>query len=107
MGSSAKQEHRWRKNLFAANSDVSDRKRELEAAFMERGIRKPCLKPEPAAARRQVRAWMRRNVSGFDSATHLTEAANAALKLPPGAMDGAHWIWDEAMLALESCGRVA
>lgn len=46
---------------------------------------------------------MRNNADGFGSATQLAEAANAALELPPGAMDDeTHWVWEEALAALYS-----
>jgi hypothetical protein len=45
---------------------------------------------------------MRRNVEGFESATELAEAANAALSLPAGAMDDdGHWVWEEALSAID------
>jgi hypothetical protein len=45
---------------------------------------------------------MRRNAEGFETATELAEAANAALRLPPEAMDDeGHWVWEEALSALE------
>ncbi len=45
---------------------------------------------------------MRRNAHEYECATMLAEAANAALDLPPGAMDDeVHWIWDEAVDAIE------
>ena len=48
-------------------------------------------------------SWMRNNADGFGSATQLAEAANAALELPPGAMDDeTHWVWEEALAALYS-----
>ena len=46
--------------------------------------------------------WMRRNAQEFETATELAEAANAALRLPPDAMDDeCHWVWEEALSALE------
>ena len=45
---------------------------------------------------------MRRNAEGFETATELAEAANAAMRLPPEAMDDeGHWVWEEALSALE------
>lgn len=45
---------------------------------------------------------MRRNAHDFECATSLAEAANIALDLPPDAMDdGVHWVWEEAVAALD------
>ena len=55
-----------------------------------------------AASRRQVRNWMRLNAEDYETETALAEAANIALTLPCGAMyDPDHWVWDEALNALE------
>ena len=57
-------------------------------------------------SRRQVRSWMRNNADGFDSATQFAEAANAAIDLPPDAMnDDTHWVWEEAVSA--RMGRIS
>lgn len=102
MSTSVRKENRWRKNLKAEN-DAADRiKREVEAAHMVRSPRPPTIAPAPNATKQQVRSWMRRTAPEFDTATELCEAANAALQLPPDAMDDeTHWIWDEAVSALE------
>lgn len=45
---------------------------------------------------------MRQNAQDFDAATQLAEAANVALDLPYDAMDDeTHWVWEEALDALE------
>ena len=98
---SVRQENRWRRTLQENNDRVSDRQREIEAAFMERKERKESVKPEPFASRRQVRSWMRANSDEYESMTELAEAANAALRIQDGALDDeAHWIWDEAYEAI-------
>lgn len=102
MSTSARKENRWKKTIQAENDMASKRQREAEAMFMERGPRPAPVPPPPSAARRQVKSWMRNNAEGFDSATELAEAANAALDLPLGAMDDeTHWVWEEAISALE------
>lgn len=99
---SVKQENRYRKLVISHGRTATDRQREVEAAFMERGTRKPAIPPPPSARRRDVRAWMRHNAEHYETATELAEAANAALRLPPEAMDdGGHWVWEEAISALE------
>ena len=99
---SVKQENRYRKWVIETGRAVTDRKREIEAATMERKPRPAVIPPKPNANRRQVRSWMRHNAQDFDSATQLAEAANAALDLPSGAMDDeTHWVWEEALSALE------
>ena len=98
---SVRQENRWRRTLQENNDRVSDRQREIEAAFMERKERKESVKPAPFASRRQVRSWMRANSDEYESMTELVEAANAALRIQDGALDDeAHWIWDEAYEAI-------
>lgn len=99
---SVKQENRYRKWVIETGRALTDRQREIEAATMERKPRPAAIPPKPNASRRQVRSWMRNNADEFDTATQLAEAANAALDLPPGAMDDeTHWVWEEAILALE------
>lgn len=103
MATSARKENRWKRNTQAANDAESDRRREVEAACMVRGPRPALVPPPPNHTRRQVRSWMRRNADdGFETATELAEAANAAMRLPPEAMDDeGHWVWEEAISALE------
>lgn len=103
MATSARKENRWKRNMQAANDAESDRGRMVEAACMARGPRPALASPPPTHTRRQVRSWMRRNADdGFETATELAEAANAALRLPPEAMDDeGHWVWEEAISALE------
>lgn len=99
---SVQQEHRYQKLVIAQGRVATDRQRLAEAMFMERGPRQALVPPQPNASRRQTRSWMRRNVEGFESATELAEAANAALDLPTGAMDDeGHWVWEEALSAIE------
>ena len=99
---SVKQENRYRKWVIETGRAVTDRQREIEAATMERKPRPVAALPKPNANRRQVRTWMRHNAQDFDAATQLAEAANAALDLPPDAMDDeTHWVWEEALSALE------
>ena len=99
---SVKQENRYRKWVIETGRAVTDRQREIEAATMERKPRPVAVPPKPNANRRQVRAWMRHNAQDFDTATQLAEAANAALCLPPDAMDDeTHWVWEEALSAIE------
>lgn len=99
---SVRQEHRYRKLVISQGRVATDRQREAEAACMVRGPRPAVVPPPPNHARRQVRSWMRRNAEGFETATELAEAANAALLMPPEAMDDeGHWVWEEALSALE------
>ncbi len=99
---SVRQEHRYAKLVIETSRAIDDRRREIEAATMVRGPTKPSIPPKKSASRREVRSWMRRNAHEYECATMLAEAANAALDLPPGAMDDeVHWIWDEAVDAIE------
>jgi len=103
MATSVKKENRWKRQLQASNDADSDSRCEVEAAFLVRGTRTAPVPSPQNHTRKQVRNWMRRNVGdGFETATELAEAANAALRLPPDSMDDdGHWVWEEAMLALE------
>ena len=102
MSTSVRKENRFKLNLQRANTQASDRQREIEAAFMERKERPASVKPATGVTRRQVRLWMRDNASDYDGMTQLVEAANATLRLPDGALDDeSHWIWDEAFEAFE------
>jgi hypothetical protein len=102
VATSARKENRWKKSVYAANDAISDRMREVEAAFMVRGPRPVAAPPIPNHTRSQVRAWMRSNSEGFDTATAIAEAANAALRLPAEAMDDdGHWVWEEALDAID------
>ena len=101
MATSAKKENRWKRNVQATNDSESARRRELEAATMVRGPRKPAIPPPPSARRRDVRLWMRENAAHFTSATELAEAANSVFRLPDGGLnDENHWAWDEAIEAI-------
>lgn len=102
MATSVKQENRYRNMVIQQNNAISRHQREMEAMLMERGPRPAVSGPKPSATRHQVRSWMRHNCEGYESATEIAEAANAALDLPSGAMDDeSHWVWDEALSALE------
>lgn len=105
---SVRQEHRYYRWVLETGRAVTDRRREIEAATMERKPRPAVSPPKQNATRRQVRVWMRQNVEGFESATQLAEAANAALDLPPGAMeDDTHWVWEEALSATDHCAATS
>lgn len=108
MATSVRKENRWRRQLYAQNSAVSDRLREIEILAMERSPRSPVAPPPcvVTAARREVRRWMRLNAEDYEGATQLAEAVNAALVLPENAMDGeTHWVWEEAFFAMEHKDR--
>ena len=99
---SVKQENRYRKLVISQGRVETDRQLLAEAMFMERFPRPVFAPPQPNASRRQVRSWMRKNADGFETATELAEAANAALDLPQFAMDDeCHWVWEEALSAIE------
>ncbi len=73
---------------------------------MDRHPRPPIPALELPAARRKVRAWMRLHAAEYETATSLAEGANAALSLPHGALDDeCHWIWDEAVSAINRTER--
>ena len=102
MGTSVRKENRWRRNVQDANDEIDRRRRCGEAIFMERKPRLAVVPPPPSANRRQVRSWMRNNAEDYECATTLAEGANAALDLPAGAIDDeTHWVWEEALSAIE------
>ena len=91
---SVRQENRYRKLVISQGRMATDRQREVEAACMVRGQRKPVIPPPPSARRRDVRLWMRHNAEHYETATELTEAANAVFRLPDGGLDDeTHWVW--------------
>ena len=99
---SVKQENRYTRLVISQGLEITDLQREIEAATMSRGQRRPAIPPPPNSTRRQVKIWMRRNARDFECATAIAEAANAALDLPSGAMnDEGHWVWEEAAAALD------
>lgn len=103
MSVSVKQEHRYARMVINAGRAITDRQREIEAATMVRGPRKPTVPPPPSARRRDVRAWMRHNAEHYETATELAEAANAIFRLPDGGLDDeTHWVWDEAADAIDA-----
>ena len=46
---------------------------------------------------------MRHNAEQYETATELAEAANAVFRLPDGGGldDETHWVWDEAIEAMD------
>ena len=100
---SVKQENRWRKHLHDEALDAERRRHAALCIGVNRPPRAPLEKVRSAttASRAKVRAWMRAAAEDYDTATALTEGANAALELPAGAMDDeSHWIWEEAIKAI-------
>ena len=103
MATSARKENRWKSQVQQQNDSADRLRREMEAAAMIRGPRKPAVSPGPTASRRQVRSWMRLNANEYECATQLAEAANIEFDLPgSGLEDETHWVWDEAADAIES-----
>lgn len=99
---SVAQENRWKRTVKETLYRRSDALRNQEAAFMDRKARPAVTPPLENHSRMQVRAWMRRNACEYENATCLAEAANAALRLPFGAMDDdAHWVWEESLSAID------
>lgn len=100
---SVRQENRYRNLVISQGRLATDRQREIEAATMARGPKKPAIPPPPSARRRDVRAWMRSNAEHYETATQLAEAANAIFRLPDGGLDDeTHWAWDEAAEAIDN-----
>lgn len=59
-----------------------------------------------AARRRDVRLWMRHNAGSYSTATELAEAAAEVFNLPDGGLDNeTHWVWDEAVEAINDAQR--
>lgn len=97
-----KSENRNSRRLWEEGHAKNDRARAIEAATMPRVIRPAYVPPVANATRAQVRAWMRSNAEDYECATALAEAANAAFSLPgDGLDDETHWVWDEALNAIE------
>lgn len=78
-----------------------------ESEILSRGPIKPQFIPAAPAdpARREVRSWMRRNGEEYETATEIVEACNVGMSLPIWWTDDPdHWVWDEAVLALDWFG---
>lgn len=99
---SVRQENRFKAQSLARVREADGLARQLEALrHQPRQQGQQGVEPG-STTKRQVRNWMRRNAADYAVATALAEAANIALSLPSGAMDDPnHWIWDEALDALE------
>jgi hypothetical protein len=96
---SVQQENRYRA-LVRRQTDAKTAQM-IPFAPPERGPRHQAEPPKQNLRRGQVRAWMRRNANGYETATNLAEAANASIDLPAGAMDDPeHWVWEEAIAAI-------
>lgn len=97
---SVKQENRWKKYLHEKNKEIERKEHDALALAIIRPAREPLATAKSTTATKaQVRSWMRRAVDDdeYDDCTSLAEGANAALELPPEAMDDPdHWVWEEA-----------
>lgn len=57
----------------------------------------PIYDPDPLPSRAQMQQWMEANVSDYDGATALAEAADIYWDLPAHWLDDPdHWIWELA-----------
>jgi hypothetical protein len=89
--------------LIDENNEIGDRRRLMEAMFMERQPREAPPAPPLDTTRRQARRWMCTNAHDYETSTQLAEGANAALSFPPDALDDPdHWVWDEALEAMSA-----
>ena len=92
-------ENRWKRRLMEENNATNARKTEREALRIVRAPRtKQTIARDNGPTRGAVRRWMRLHAGEYETATHLAEAANAALDLPQEWLDDpSHWVWDEAL----------
>ena len=101
---SVRQENRWKKHLHEKASEIERKQHDALTLVTIRPAREPLASHKSTTATKaQVLAWMRRAIEddGYDDCTSLAESANAALELPPGAMDDPdHWVWEEAVRLL-------
>ena len=96
-------ENRWKAKLHREAAEDERRRHDTLMAGESREARAE-LPPQPRtiATRAEIRRWLRANAIDYDGPTELAEGVNAALELPPGALDeGTHWIWDDALTAWE------
>ena len=99
---SVQSEQRWKRRGQRENNE------QAALAGMIAGLGLP-RSPRVAAAtttrnhtRAYVRQWMVANIHEVDNYTLLAEAAADKLDLPQEWLDDeTHWIWDEALLAIE------
>ena len=106
---SVQSEQRWKRRGQRENNE------QAALAGMVAGLGLP-RSPRVAAAatttrnhtRAYVRQWMAAHAAEYDGCTALAEGANAALRLPVDCLDDeTHWIWDEALRAIEREGGEA
>lgn len=99
---SARSEARWKKRVQAENNERDALIGMIEAAALTRTPRAAIPALPRNHNRAYVRQWMNANANEYTSATELAEAANAALRLPADCLDDeTHWIWEEALNAME------
>ena len=101
---SVRQENRYRALVRRTFDSAQDQRLLQESLRLVRPARPAAASPTTpiCATRHQAHQWMRRAAADYDNATNLAEAANVALHLPEGAMDDPdHWVWEEALCALE------
>ena len=105
---SVQSEQRWKRRGQRENNE------QAALAGMVAGLGLPRSPRVVAAAttrnhtRAYVRQWMAAHAAEYDGCTALAEGANAALRLPADCLDDeTHWIWDEALRAIEREGGKA
>ena len=99
---SARSEARWKARGQAENNERNALIGMIEGTALTRKPRAAIQASPRNHNRAYVRQWMNANANEYESATELAEAANAALRLPVNCLDDeTHWIWDEALNAME------
>lgn len=99
---SARSEQRWKSRGQAENNQRNAVLGMIEGMRLPRAARKAALPPSLNPSRARVRGWMLANAADYETMTGLAEAASAAFRLPENCLDDeTHWIWDEALSAIE------
>lgn len=106
---SVQSEQRWKRRGQRENNKQAALSGMLEGFGLARSPRTSAAAAMPRNhTRAYVRQWMTAHAAEYDGCTALAEGANAALRLPADCLDDeTHWIWDEALRAIEREGGEA
>ena len=106
---SVQSEQRWKRRGQRENNEQAALAGMVAGLGLPRSPRVAATTATRNHTRAYVRQWMAANAAEYgDGYTALAEAANAALRLPEDCLDDeTHWIWDEALRAIEREGGEA
>lgn len=106
---SVQSEQRWKRRGQRENNEQAALAGMIAGLGLHRSPRVAAATTTRNHTRAYVRQWMAAHAAEYgDGYTALAEGANASLRLPEDCLDDeTHWIWDEALLAIEREGGEA